>query len=238
MSWTWRDLQRDDSVWRFATNQPNSDAAFFQSGRHAAEEGFWKKIHENGSFRHRNASSMDNFYTLKDALRKEEGAEEQKRREGSVEENSRKSTEPGDSDTSSSSSDSDSDLEDVRDGELKQKKKKKQKKKLARKEEDQDEEGYTKKSKLRELERRQAEKIREIERRERELEERERQIDRRSREQTPDYSYSYYRSRRNSDVSNKDYPYSVAPSEYAPSIAPIQEENGRKTYETYSTRYY
>lgn len=242
MSWTWRDTIRDDSVWRFQPQTENSN--FFQSGRHAAEERFWKlKIHEDGSFRNRNVSSMDNFYTIKEALRKdEEGLDVSVRREDSVEENSRKSTEPDSIDSSSSSSsESDSDLEEVRDGEIRRKKKKKPKKKVGRKVDSDDEltPEKARELRIRELERRELEKIRELERRERELEEKERELDRRSREQTPEYYY-YYRSRRNSDVSSKDYPYTVA-SEYAPSIAPIQEENKsrrRNPNETQSTRYY
>jgi len=243
MSWTWRDLERDDSVWRFQPTKGN----FFQSGRHAAEERFWKlKIHEDGSYKNRNASSMDNFYTIKDALRKEEGDEaDLKRREGSVEESSSKSTEPDSGDaSSSSSSDSESDLDEARGDEMRRTKKKKQKKKLVRKVDGIVEEDIYKSDiekareiRIRELERREIEKMRELERRERELEERERDIERRSREQTPEYNY-YYRSRRNSEISNKDYPYSVA-SEYSPSIAPIQEEKKKgRGHETYSTRFY
>lgn len=76
---------------------------------------------------------------------------------------------------------------------------------------------------------REMERLRELERRERELEEREREFERRSvsREFSPEYSYYNYRSRRNSEISNKDYPYSIT-SDYAPSTATIQEEGGRK----------
>jgi len=55
---------------------------------------------------------------------------------------------------------------------------------------------------------------------------------------TPEYN-SYYRSRRNSEISNKDYPYSVV-SDYAPSTHTIQEENngGYGRFRNPSSRYY
>lgn len=265
MSWSWRGFFRDDPVFRFKEN------GFFQSGRHAAEERFWKlKIHEDGSFVHRNASSLDNFYTMKDALRREEKdmgederrraeemlrvreeeikrmeAEELKRREGSVEEKSQVSTQSdSSSDSSSSSSDSSSDEDDMSPEQIARRKKKTDKKKKRK--------AAKKERKMKDGKRRmEEEREREIERRERELEIREREIDRqsRSREQTPEYSYNpylHYRSRRNSEISNKDYPYSVS-SEYVPATSTIKEEDmhkdvkGRKEYYQYennSSRYF
>jgi len=259
MSWAWKGFFRDDPVFRF------KDDGFFQSGRHAAEERFWKlKIHEDGSYVRRNASSLDNFYTMKDALRADEEAEEAKaermrlellkrreeeeeikRREGSVEEKSQRSTETSSSDSSSSSSSDSSSSDEDEDGRTgdKKKKRKNKKKKSPKKE---------KKAGERNRRGTDADRQLEIERRERELAQRERELERqsRSREQTPEYSYNsyYYRSRRNSEMSNKDYPYSLC-SEYSPSTNTIKEEEERKEkdgkarkgyyqYENVSSRYF
>jgi len=257
MSWTWTDSYKEtsDPVFRFDPGE-----SFFQSGRHAAESRFWKlKIHEDGSFARRNASSLDNFYTIKDSLRKEEAlekpdVEEKSRRVGSVEEESHDT-----SDTSSSSSSSSSSSEDE-DRTEEEKKRRKQSKKLKKKSKDKKNAAVTagdgeEDDEYEEaLARAQIERARELERRERELAEREKELERRSREVTPDYSYMI-RSRRNSDISYKDYPYSYT-SEYAPTTASIQEEgdgkkkkskdrktpkgdDGRKIlHDNYSTRYY
>merc|ERR1712059_34712 len=46
MSWTWAGFWQDDPVFRF------NGSDFFQSGRHKAEERFWKNyIHDDGSYR-------------------------------------------------------------------------------------------------------------------------------------------------------------------------------------------
>lgn len=265
MSWSWRGFFRDDPVFRF------KQEGFFQSGRHAAEERFWKlKIHEDGSYVRRNASSLDNFYTMKDALspggetvpveeelkerteaeERKRREEELKRREGSVEEKSQLSSE---SESSSSEDDEELSPEEIarRRKQLEKLLKKNEKAELKGKEaavKTESAEMSRQVARVRELERE-----REMERRERELELRERELERqsRSREQTPEYNahnpYSY-RSRRNSEISNKDYPYSVC-SDYTPATAPIKEEEekgrkgaGRSGYYPYneniSTRYF
>jgi hypothetical protein len=263
MSWSMDGYIRDEPVYH--QDEGRMTENFFQSGRHAAEERFWKlKIHEDGSFVRRNASSLDNFYTIKEALKAAEEKkekEEAKRRQGSVEEESAES--------------STEEEEKEEDGREKKKQTERKlsntiKKSLTKMREEQegrrrDSEGRPDEHTReplgdRELERvkeleyargleraQELERIRELERRERDLEARERDFDRRSvsREISPDYSYNLYkyRSRRNSEISNKDYPYSVC-SEYTPSTTTIQEDGERreksrfKEHGSVSSRYF
>lgn len=214
MSWAWKGFFRDDPVFRF------KEQDFFQSGRHAAEERFWKlKIHDDGSYvRRGNVSSMDKFYTQTGGEGEEEhGGGQQKRREGSVEE------EEEEGDLASVTSEDGEEVSSTEGGELESLPTRlgirRNKEQISSKDyqysypsqqEQQEETARRKQPELKEKARRREEQEK---RRSREKEEPKGKVEEgaeRKRGTTPEFLSYVPRARRMSELSSKDYPYAPA----------------------------